>query len=119
MIKRCHRANPNPNYRGSGPRPIFAAFYDWKDSEFVKSEFRKNNMNKPSCRIYAEQKYGPKTTMRRNLAMMMRKQLKNDSEITNGYVAYPARLMVKTSNIKGAKYTCKKDFSKDEVVFGR
>ena len=76
-------------------------------------------MNNPSCRIYAEQKFGPKTTLRRNMALVMRKQLKNDNGILNGYVAYPARLMVKTSAIKGAKYVCKQDFSKEEVAFGR
>lgn len=73
MIERCHRSNPNPNYKGSAPRPIFAAFYDWKDSEFTKMEFRKNNIDNPSCRIYAEQKFGPKTTSHRNLAMVLRK----------------------------------------------
>ena len=119
LVERYHRANPNPKYKGSGPRPIFTAFYDWKDCELVKTDFRKNNMNNPSCHIYAEQKFGPKTTMRRNMAMIMRKELKNENEIVNGYVAYPARLMVKTSTIKGAKYICKKDFSKEEVIFNR
>ena len=115
IIERCHRSNPNPNYQGTGPRPIFAAFHSWKDSEWIKSEFRKNNIDNPGCHIYAEQKFGPKTTIRRNRAMLMRKRLKDDREIISGYVAYPARLMVKTSN--GEKYIMKKDFSKEEVNF--
>ena len=119
LIERCHRSNPNPKYKGSGPRPIFAAFHSWKDSEWVKNDFRKNNIDNPRCHIYAEQKFGPKTTMRRNQAMLMRKSLKEKGDIINGYVAYPARLMVKTSNERGAKYILKKDFSKEEVNFDR
>lgn len=41
MVERCHRAAPNPNYRGNMPRPIFAAFLDWRDSERTKVAFRK------------------------------------------------------------------------------
>ena len=119
IIERCHRSNPNPKYKGTGPRPIFAAFHDWKDSEWLKTIFRKNNMNNPGCHIYCEQKFGSKTTQRRNQAMVMRKKLKDDGKIFNGYVAYPARLMVKTSDARGAKYILEKDFSKDEVNFGR
>ena len=36
MVERCHRSNPNRNYKGDAPSPIFAAFCNWKDSEKVK-----------------------------------------------------------------------------------
>ena len=36
MIERGHRGGPNPNYQGDKPRPIFAAFWDWKQPEFVR-----------------------------------------------------------------------------------
>ena len=78
LIERCHRSNINPNYRGTGPRPIFAAFHSWKDSEWIKSEFRKNNIDNPGRHIYADQKYGPETTIRRNRAMLLRKSLKDN-----------------------------------------
>ena len=112
-IERCHRANNSKNYKGSGPRPIFAAFYDWKDSEFVINEFRKNNINDPTCRISAEQKFGPMTTMRRNQALVLRKKLKEEGTIVSGYVAFPARLMVKKPG--GDNYYEEKDFSKVPV----
>ena len=76
-------------------------------------------MNNPGCHIYCEEKFGPKTTQRRNQAMIMRKQLKENGKIFNGYVAYPARLMVKTSNARGDKYILEQYFSNDEVNFGR
>ena len=53
MVERCHRAAPNPNYRGNMPCPIFAAFLDWRDSERTKVAFRKNNTG-----VIAEQKVG-------------------------------------------------------------
>lgn len=40
MIERSHRSNPSSR-KNAGPRPIFAAFYDWKDTEVVKEAFRK------------------------------------------------------------------------------
>ena len=53
--------------------------------------------------------YGPLTSERRRLAMKERKILKDNNDIVSGYVAFPAKLMVKkTSN---GKYQCHKDFS--------
>ena len=43
------------------------------------------------------------------------KKMKEKGEIVSAYVAYPARLMVKTSKQPGAKYTLAKDFSKVKV----
>jgi len=109
IIERCHRSNNSKNYKGTGPRPIFAAFFDWNDSEWVKSEFRKNNINDPSCRTYAEQKFGPFTTMRRSQALLLRKKLKEEGTIVSGYVSFPAKLMVKKPG--GENYYLEKDFS--------
>ena len=114
MLERCHRGNVSKNYKGSGPRPIFAAFYDWNDSEYVKEEFRENNISDSSCHIYAEQKYSALTTKRRNLAMLHRKKLKAEGNISNGYIAFPAKLMVK-KKVTDKKYYLEKDFSKAEV----
>ena len=111
MVERCHRSKPNPRYKGSGPRPIFAAFMDWRDSELVKASYRKNSNNN----VFAEQKVGPRTTARRNMALKLRRELLDEKRITSAYVAFPARLMTKDSSARGAKYTCFKDFS-DEAV---
>ena len=113
MVDRCHRAAPNPNYRGHMPRPIFAAFLDWRDSERTKVAFRMNNTS-----VIAEQKVGPRTTMRRNMALKERKHLLTQGTIFNAYVQHPARLMVKDSKAPGAKYKEWKDFSKEPVVIG-
>ena len=110
MIERAHRSSPNPRYTGSGPRPIFVAFYDWKSSEYVKRQFRFNATD-----IRCDNKYGPRTSARRNMAMKERKRLKDNGSILNGYVDFPARLMVRDSNAQGAKYYLKKDFSKEMI----
>ena len=119
MLERCHRAQENPNFRGSGPRPIFCAFFSWKESEYVKGQFRASNVENHSSTIFCEQKYGPRTTVRRNQAMMLRKQLKGNNQIASGYVAFPARLMVKYTSNRDERYICKRDFSKEEVKFTR
>ena len=115
MVERCHRAAPSPNYKGTGPRPIFAAYVDWRDSELTKDEFRKNTDGS----IYVEQKVGPLTTLRRNIALKERKRLLEAKTILSGYVSFPARLMVKDSDARGAKYRQWRDFSKEPVTFSR
>ena len=115
LLERVHRAAPNPHYKGNAPRPIFAAIYSWPDAEKLVELFRKANIEKTTT-ISCDYKYGPLTTKRRSLAYKERKKLKEEGTIISGYVAFPARLMVKTS--MGAKYHCQKDFSKEKVMFG-
>ena len=113
MVERCHRAAPNPNYKGPAPRPIFAAFLDWRDSERAKDAFRKAKTG-----VFADQKVGPRTSKRRDMALRERKRLLEQSIIYNGYVSHPARLMVKDSLVRGAKYRLHKDYSKEPVILG-
>ena len=115
MVERCHRAAPNAKYKGSAPRQIFASFVDWRDSERTKDAFRKITEGT----IYVEQKVGPRTTFRRNIALKERKKLMDANTIISGYVSFPARLMVKDSNARGAKYRQWRDFSKEPVKFSR
>ena len=63
-----------------------------------------------------EQKFGPLTTWRQNHALEICKTLKNSGIITNGYVSYPAKLMVKYRKAD-TKYTLHHDYSDTEVVF--
>ena len=95
MMERVHRSRPNPHKQGK--RDIVAAFFDWNDSEFVMRKFRDAAKKGQVKGIFVDQKYGPITTMRRNHALLQRKKLIVDKVITNGYVAYPAKLMVKKS----------------------
>ena len=75
------------------------------------------NKTNHGLNVYFEHKFGGLTTSRRNLALAARKQLKADNKITSGYVAFPARLMIKTSTNRNEKYHLHKDFSNEEIVF--
>lgn len=112
MIERVHRSRPNA-YK-EGKRDIIAGFYDWNDSELVKLKFRAAAMKGKVKGIFVDQKYGPLTTWRRNHALMERRKLIGDKTISNGFVAYPAKLMVK-KNKTDKKYFLHKDFSEMEI----
>ena len=113
MIERSHRSRPNQ--RKAGKRNIFAAFHDWNDSEFVKEAFRTAASKNKNNGIYVDQKYGSDTTWRRNQALIRRKELKAAKTITNGYVSFPAKLMVKYKSTDKS-YVPFEKFSKMEVV---
>ena len=108
MIERVHRSRPNPHREGK--RDIIAAFYDWNDSEYVMRMFRDAAKKGQTKGIFVDQKYGPLTTARRNHALLQRKSLIADKTITNGYVAYPAKLMIK-KNKSDTKYVLHEDYS--------
>ena len=107
-IERIHRGKPN---RNNGPRVVHALFYDWNESELLISKMRKHGRN---SRVYVEQRYGPDTTWRRNNALALRKDLKAQGTVTSGFIAYPAKLMVKY-NAQDRQYTMHQDFSNTEV----
>ena len=128
-IERCHRtgkpssgkpsdesagmSSNSGNYTRKGPRVITAGFYDWKDAQHVLTAFMNNTIKNKSS-ISATQKFGPMTTRRRNAALLERKNLILSKEIKSGYIAYPARLMVKGPNEK--VYHLHKDFSRIDIV---
>lgn len=110
MINRCHRTGDPKYFTEAGrARPIAAAMYSWKDCENIIDAFRKDQRSK----IFVDYKYGPRTTRRRNLAMMLRKELKQKGEIKQAYVSYPAKLMGKRDG--DLRYKLIKDFSKESV----
>ena len=114
MIERAHRSKPNRQKKGR--RDIFVKFYSWKDSEYVKEQFARKNIKDRKFKTYCEQKYGPLTTARRNEALKARKELKSSGEITRGFVAFPAKLMVKLpDDSRDAKYRVHKDYSNIEI----
>ena len=112
MIERCHRSAPNK--RKKGKRDIYVSFLDWNDSEYVKESYRMAAMKGKHNGVFVDQKYGTDTTWRRNQALLARKELMKEKTITSGYVAYPAKLLVKKSK-KDKKYSLHKDFS-DMIV---
>ena len=110
MIERAHRGRPNREKQG--PRPIFARFFSWKDSEQVKKLTITNTEN--SSRVYVDQKYGPMTTKRRNLALLERKNLKAEGTIAQGYLKFPAQLWVKYTH-QDERFVKHMDYSKNDV----
>ena len=112
-IERAHRGKAKRNANGR-PRPIYAAIDDWRSSEKIKDFFADK---KNTSGIYCQQMYGPRTTWRRNQALALRKKLKDDGEVCQGYIAYPARLM--TRKRKDEKYKLFKDFSNIPVVYDK
>ena len=113
IIERCHRSTHKTNYHGKNPEFIFALCYDWKDTLWLTDTYRKKNIAEEAFRSACEYKYGPLTTQRRNLALEERKKLKQAGTISNGYVAYPAKLMVRTG--RSGKYELHTDFSKVKI----
>ena len=116
MIERVHRgkARQNQNNENNGETPgrtIHCRFYDWNDSEFVKQQAIKNGRGH---NIFIEQRYGPDTTYRQNLAKAERKKLKADKVIVSGYVKYPAKLFVKYEATQ-RHYSFHSDFSNHDV----
>ena len=79
--------------------------------------FTAKNIKDRTFKVYCEQKYGTITTARRNEALITRKTLKANGEITSAYVAYPAKLMVKYPGQKrDDKFTLHQDFSNIEIA---
>ena len=110
FIERAHRGR---KIAGKSVRDIHACFYDWNEVNNVLKGFQKNGFSRKD-NIFIEQRYGPITTWRRNKAKLLRKQLIVDKKIISGYVAYPAKLMVK--NTRDGKYFVHTDFSDAEVT---
>ena len=114
MINRCHRGGKQPR---AGPRAIFANLFSWEDCEDIVEAFRKSNINDSTFGIYASYKYGRITTARRNEALKTRKALKASGQITKGYLAYPAKLMVQYQG--ETQFQEHENFSKLKITFAR
>ena len=93
-IERAHRESHRADSTRKGKRNIFCAFLSWDLPQRIISEFRKICIEDRTFDIHADQKYGPLTAQRRNLAFQLRKSLKEQGKIISGYVDFPARLMV-------------------------
>ena len=90
-IERAHReAKRDGGYR-QGKRKIFAAFLNWDLPQTIIDQFRKKNIADRSLKIYAEQMYGPLTSLRRNLAFQTRKALCLGRRSTNVILTFHAR----------------------------
>ena len=93
MIERAHRGRQSSDRKG--PRHIYVKFFSWKDSETVKNGFSNLCRQHPNMGIRAVQMFSKELTKRRNDAMPERQKLIAAKEISNGYLVYPATLMIK------------------------
>ena len=120
-IKRAHReADRSEELENSrkGQRLIYAAFHSWDLSQEVIDVFREKCINDPTFTISADQKYGRRTTKRRQLAFKLRKDLKAAGTITSGFVNFPAKLMVNyPGELRGPKkvYRLHTNFPKHNI----
>ena len=118
-IERAHREAKREESTREGKRKIFAAFLDWELPQKILDQFRKKCIEDRTFKYYAEQMYGPMTSMRRNLAFEERKRLKEEGVITSAFVAFPARLLVNLPgdfDVHGKKvYKLHTDFSRHRV----
>ena len=113
LIERCHRGARAQN-RQNHPRDIICQFHTWKDSQLTLTAFAKKNASDRNFKKFCNQKYGPLTNARRNMAMVERKRLLEKGDIAKGYVAYPAKLFT-AANKRDSNYKLQKDFSRAEV----
>ena len=121
-IKRAHRETKrrnNENHYRAGKRLIFAAFHSWDLCRQIIETFRLKCIREPAFVIAADQKYGPLTSRRRSLALKKRKELKDNGDISGGYINFPAKLMVNVNgqvdNLGKKIYSLHTDFSKHDV----
>ena len=114
-IERVHRGKPlDPDLKKTH-RDVHLLFFDWNDSQMILRNFLKYGRGKG---IFIEQRYGPDTTARRNLAMKERRTLLDSKTIAQGFVQFPAQLMVKYKE-DDKDFVKKQDFSHVDVPIAR
>ena len=110
-FERVHRGKLWRNKENLGKRDIHVLLYDWKDTQFLLDKFIKHGRKQG---VFMDQRYGPDTTYRRNIAMKERKHLLETKAIVGGHVKFPAKLVVKTHEDQ-PRFVLKQDFSKVDV----
>lgn len=110
LINRCHRGGNTQYYKSKNRiRPIYIAFMRWDTCEDLLQAARGQH------EFSLDYKFGPRTTVRRNRALKLRRELKQKGELVKAFVKFPAILMGKKT--VDSKYEKIRDFSNDEVVF--
>ena len=108
-IERAHRvtnANRNPSAR-SAPLFFVAKIANWDMSEKIKSAIIKANQESKSA-VLVSQMYSKSLTERRNAALKYGADLKEQDPSVQGYVKFPAILMIKHTGER--KYSLEKEF---------
>ena len=109
-IERAHRvhstANRNPSAISAPPFLVAKITY-WDMSEKIKSAIIKANEEGKSA-IFVSQMYSKSLTERRNVGLKYRADLKEQDPSIQGYVKFPAILMIKHTGER--KYSLEKEF---------
>ena len=108
-IEQAHQvtnANRNPSAR-SAPLFFVAKITNWDMSEKIKSAIIKANQESKSA-VFVSQMYSKSLTERRNAALKYRADLKEQDPSVQGYVKFPAILMIKHTGER--KYSLEKEF---------
>ena len=109
-IERAHRVQSNSETRNRSnntPPYLVAKIANWEFSERIKSAFIVENQNGNS-RVFVSQMYSKSLTLRRNQALKHRYKLKEGDPSIQGYVRYPATLMIKRAGER--KYRVEKEY---------
>ena len=109
-IERAHRVQNNSETRNRSnntPPYLVAKIANWEFSERIKSAFIVENQNGNS-RVFVSQMYSKSLTLRRNQALKHRYELKEGDPSIQGYVRYPATLMIKRAGER--KYRVEKEY---------
>ena len=109
-IERAHRvttANRNPS--ATVPRFVVAKITNWDMSEKIKSAIIKANQEGKSA-VFVSQMYSKSLTERRNAALKYQADLKEQDPSIQGYVKFPATLMIKRTAERKYKKSLEKEF---------
>ena len=110
-IERAHRVQNNSETSGersnNTPPYLVAKIANWEFSKRIKSAFIVKNQNGNS-RVFVSQMYSKSLTLRRNQALKHRYELKEGDPSVQGYVRYPATLMIKRAGER--KYRVKTEY---------
>ena len=102
-IERAHRVQNNSQTSGerSNNTPLYLVtkIANWEFSERIKSAFIVENQNDNS-RVFLSPMYSKCLTLGRNQALKHRYELKKGDPSIQGYVRYPATLMIKRAGQK-------------------
>ena len=80
---------------------------NWEISEKVKSAFIQENQNGQS-QVFVSQMYSKSLALRRNQVLKHRHEMKEEDPSLQGYIRYPATLVIKRPDEK--KYKVEKEF---------
>ena len=106
-IERAHRVHNKGTSSNESPPYLVLKMVNLEFSEKVKSAFIQENQNGQS-QVFVSQMYSKSLTLRLNQVLKHRHEMKEEDSSLQGYIRYPATLMIKRPDEK--KYKVEKEF---------